>query len=186
MKRINLNLTLLLLVISSAAYGQHTSTISDKFFHFLNSYQKDSLHQLIADDFQLTRTYTSFAHDKFTFLENYLPMSKAFNGKYQILKIFEDQEPQQYLVEDHSDYLKYLNVDYPTWNFFITTENNKIKQVTIDTTETYPMYLIELKKADEKFTTWLKVNHPEDTKEALFYEEGKLSDRLKEYAKKEN
>jgi hypothetical protein len=178
------NLTFLFLLISLTACGQHKSSTADKFFEFLNAYQKDSLQNILTDDFQLKRTYTTYANDKSSFLEKYLTNSKAFNGKYKIVKVMDYNEPQRYLVEDQSDYLKYLNVDYPTWEFSITTEDNKIKLVTIDTTETYQKYVEEIKIADEKFMTWLNVHYPEDTKEMLYNQAGLLTKRLKEYAKR--
>lgn len=184
MIRFILKLTFLLLMTSVTASGQNTQSSAGKFFDFLNSYQKDSLQNILTDDFQLKRTYTTYSNDKNSFLEKYVPNSKAFNGKYKILKIITDIEPQQFLVEDQSDYLKYLDVDYPTWKITIATEQKKINQVTIDTTDVYQNYLADIKIADEKFTTWLKVKYPEDTQEELYNQEGLLTKRLKEYAEK--
>jgi hypothetical protein len=184
MTRILSSLTFLFLLFSMSTCGQNTPSASDKFFDFLNNYQIDSLRNLLTDDFQLKRTYTSYSNDKTSFLDNYLPNSKTYNGKYKILKVITDIEPQQFLVEDLSDYLKYLKVDCPTWKITLTTEDNKIRQVTIDTTETYKKYSADIKIADEIFMTWLKANYPEDTQEMLYNQEGLLGKRLKEYAEK--
>ena len=102
------------------------------------------------------------------------------------MKVISEIEPKQFLVEDQSDYLKYLNVDYPTWKITIYTKHNKINLVTIDTTETYEKYLANIKIADELFMTWLKSNYPEITQEMLYNQEGLLAKRLKEYAEKKN
>lgn len=184
MTRILSNLTFLFLLFSLTTCGQNTPSVSDKFFDFLNNYQIDSLRNLLTDDFQLKRTYTTYFNDKSSFLENYLPNSKNYNGKYEILKVITDIEPQQFLVEDQSDYLKYLKVDYPTWKITISIEDNRISQVTIDTTETYKKYSANIKVADEIFMAWLKANYPEDTQEILYNQEGLLVKRLKEYAEK--
>ena len=170
--------------LSLTSCVQSQSNTSDKFFEFLNSYQEDSLRNILTDDFQLNRTYTTYSNDKSSFLDEYLPNSKAYNGKYKILKVISEIEPKQFLVEDQSDYLKYLNVDYPTWKITIYTKHNKINLVTIDTTETYEKYLANIKIADELFMSWLKSNYPEITQEMLSNQEGLLAKRLKEYAEK--
>jgi hypothetical protein len=174
--------TFLLLLVTLTAWGQSQKNISDIFFEFLNSYQKDSLQNILTDDFQLNRTYTTYSNDKSSFLDKYLRNSKAFNGKYKILKVISENEPKQFLVEDQSDYLKYLNVDYPTWKITIFTKNNKINMVTIDTTETYEKYSANIKIADEIFMNWLKSNYPNVSQEMLYNEEGLLAKRLKEHA----
>ncbi len=184
MTRILSNLTFLLSLISLTASGQYTTSTADKFFYFPNSYQKDSLQNILTDDFQLKRTYTAYSNDKISFLDKYLSNSVAYNGKYNIIKVITDIEPQQFLVSDQSDYFKYLNVDFPTWKITITTKDKKIKQVTIDTTEVYQKYLADIKIADDVFMTWLKVHYPRDTAEILSNQTGLLSKRLKEYAEK--
>jgi hypothetical protein len=166
------------------ACGQSRPNASDKFFEFLNSYQEDSLRNILTDDFQLNRTYTTYSNDKSSFLDEYVPNSKAYNGKYKILKVISEIEPKQFLVEDQSDYFKYLNVDYPTWKITIYTKDNKINLVSIDTTDTYKKYLANIKIADELFMTWLKSNYPDITQEMLYNQEGLLANRLKEYAEK--
>lgn len=176
------HLIFLFLLISLASFGQKKPSPEDHFFNWLNNYQKDSLRNLLAEDFLLRRTYTTYFNDKSSFLDKYIPDSKAYNGKYKILKVITDIEPRQFLVEDQSDYLKYLNVGYPTWNITLMVKDEKIQQVIIDTTEAYQKYLEEIKVADEKFMTWLKFNYPGDTREILNNQEGLLVKRLIEYA----
>ena len=172
--------------LSLTSCVQSQPNTSEKFFEFLNSYQEDSLRNILTDDFQLNRTYTTYSNDKSSFFDEYLPNSKSYNGKYKILKVISEIEPKQFLVEDQSDYLKYLNVDYPTWKITIYTKHNKINLVTIDTTETYEKYLSNIKIADELFMSWLKSNYPDITQEMLSNQEGLLAKRLKEYAEKKN
>lgn len=171
------------MMISLTACAQKSPSSGEKFFIFLNAYQKDSLQNLLTDDFVLKRTFTHYQNDKQSFLENYLTFSKALNGKYLLLNVINESEPQQFLVEDRSDYLKYLKVDYPTWKITISTEHNKIKLVIIDTTAVYQKYLSEIKIADKKFKAWLIANYPEETQENLYNQEGLLNKRLKEYAR---
>ena len=140
----------------------------------------------MTDDFQLVRTYTTHANDKSTFLDTYLNHSKSFNGKFKIIKVVSATEPQEFLVEDQSDYLKYLNVAYQTWKMTVSTKDKKVNRVTIDITESYPKYVEDLKMADEKFMTWMKVKYPNVTQEILFAEEGLLLKRLREYSAKKN
>jgi hypothetical protein len=97
-------------MFSLTACAQNVTSPAGKFLSFLNDYQKDSLQNLITNDFQLKRTYTKYDNDKSSFLDKYLPNSRAYNGKYIILSVISDIEPKKYLVEDQSDYLKYLNV----------------------------------------------------------------------------
>lgn len=184
MSRILSNLTLLFLFISLTTYAQYKPSAANKFFNFLNAYQKDSLQNILTADFHLNRTYTSYSNDKTSFLNKYLLNSKAFNGKFKILYCINEMEPQQFLVEDQSDYLTYLHVAYPTWKFTICTEHELIKLATIDTTEMYQKYLTEIKIANEKFEAWLKIKYPKDTLDELYNQEGLLTKRLEQYAKR--
>ena len=56
--------------------------------------------------------------------------------------------------------------------------------MTIDSTESYQTYLLQVKQKDENFESWLKVNYPNETKENLYSTTGLLTKRLKEYAEK--
>jgi purine-cytosine permease-like protein len=57
-------LTILLGLSFFVACGQHLKTNpADKFLEFLNNYQIDSLRVLIADNFQLKRTYSTYANN---------------------------------------------------------------------------------------------------------------------------
>lgn len=179
-------LTLFLGLTFFVSCGQNVkSKPADKFLEFLNNYQVDSLQILTTEDFQLKRTYTTYTNDKKTFINEYIPTSKSFNGKYKVLKTNDTELTTEFLVEDQSDYFKYLNIDYPKWKIILTTTNqDKIAVMTIDTTESYQAYLSQIKQKNEDFESWLKANYPDETKDNLYSTTGLLTRRLKEYAKK--
>jgi hypothetical protein len=118
LSRLLFSLTLLLLT----ACRQNSYTVADKFLEYLNKNQKDSLQNILSDNFHLKRTYTDFENDKLSFLNEYLPHTKSYNGKYKILEVIEPNEPKQFLVEDQSDYFKYLNIPCPNWKITIRTK----------------------------------------------------------------
>jgi len=152
---------------------------------FLNNYQTDSLRTLLDDNFQVKRTYVTFTNDKATFIDTYIPTSKNFNGKYIILNSSYDQRESEYLVEDRSDYFKYLKIDYPKWKIKLTVnEQSKIETMTIDSTETYQTYKFQMQQKDKEFEIWLATNYPNETKEKLYSTSGLILKRLKEYAEK--
>jgi hypothetical protein len=179
-------LTLLLGLSFIVACGQSSKTKpSEKFIAFLNNYQVDSLQILVADNFQLKRTYSTYANDKKSFVETYVPNSKNFNAKYKIIKSTNSGQTTDFLVEDQSDYLKYLNIDYPKWKVqIVTNEQEKIERMTIDTTENYQTYLKQTKVKGEQFESWLKQKYPDETNEILYNTTGLLTQRLKEYSTK--
>ena len=182
-KRISYLITITCLLLASTAPAQNSNSPAHKFIAFLNHYERDSLQILLMDDFLLDRTYTNFANDKTSLLDQYLPHSKNFNGKFNILKTLSETDPVQFLVEDQSDYLKYLNIDCPSWKIAISTRGEKVYRATIDTTQSYQKYLADLKVKDAAFERWLLRKHPDETKEILYHTEGLLIRRLKEYAK---
>ena len=156
---------------------------ADKFLDFLNNYQVDSLETLVADNFQLKRTYTTYTNDKKSFIDKYVPNSKSVNGKYKILKATNSGLTTDFLVEDESDYLKYLNIEYPKWKVqIITNGQGMIENMTVDTTENYQTYLTQTKEKGEQFDSWLKLKYPNETDETLYNTTGLLIQRLKEYS----
>ena len=159
-----------------------TNESSDNFIKFLNHYQKDSLQDILAKNFQLTRTYTNYKNDLNSFLGEYLEYSKAFNGKYRILETISFTEPKIYLVEDESAYLEYLRVALPKWKITIKRNvQNKVEQVIIDTTSSFERYKTEISSKEEYFKNWLKINHPTENLEELQKNKGLLFERLKLY-----
>lgn len=175
-------LSILLFLLSiSRVYGQSPKATADKYLEFLNEYQSDSLRNLLTDDFLIKRTFANYTNDKSSFLNSYITYSKNFNGKYRVLEVVADEETVHYLVEDQSDYLKYLRIEYPTWKIAVTTKENKVQTVVIDTTETTSKYLADVKKKDIGFKDWMKNRHPEENQASLYNVEGLLIKRLKEY-----
>lgn len=178
--------TLLLGLTFFVSCGQNLkSNTADKFLNFLNNYQIDSLRAVLADNFQLERTYTTYTNDKNSFIDKYVPNSKIFNAKYKIIKRNNSGRTTEFLVEDQSDYLKYLDIDYPKWEIKIAANGQeKIENMTIDTTENYQTYLTQTKKKGEQFESWLKQNYPDETNNILYSTTGLLTQRLKEYSTK--
>jgi len=165
------------------SYGQVPgSPAVYKFFEFVNSYEVDSLQSLLTDDFQLSRTYTSYGHDKRSFLENYIPQSKKFNGKFSIVSVTQQHLVASVLVEDQSDYLNYLRIDFPKWEFQLSVnEQGKIVKATIDTTAGYSLYLKQVAEKSQRFEEWLKQKYPSESNTSL-QDSGLFVRRLKEYA----
>ena len=158
---------------------------AEHFLNFLNNYQVDSLQNLVAENFQLKRTYTTYTNDKKSFIDKYVSNSKNFNGKYKILNTNKIEHMTNFLVEDQSDYLKYLNIEYPKWKVqIITNIQEKVESMTVDTTENYQSYLMQTKEKSEQFENWLKLKYPNETQEQLFKITGLMTQRLKEYSKK--
>lgn len=179
-------LTLLLGLTFFVSCAQNSKTNpAGKFLEFLNSYQIDSLQVLISDNFQLKRTYSPYSNDKKSFIDRYVPISKNFNAKYKIIKTTYSEQTTVFLVEDQSDYLKFLNIGYPKWKIqFVINGQDKIERMTIDTTENYQVYLTQTKEKSEQFESWLKQKYPGETNEILYNTTGLLTQRLKEYSSK--
>ncbi len=179
-------LTILLGLTCFVSCGQNSRTNpADKFLSFLNRYQVDSLQTLLSDNFQLKRTYTTYTNDKKSFIEKYVPNSKNLNAAYKVLTTIQNGQTTDFLVEDQSDFLKYLGIDNPRWKVQVTTnEQEKIVLVTIDTTESHQAYLTQTKEKGEQFEKWLKQKHPGETQEQLYNIAGLLTQRLKEYSTK--
>ncbi len=178
-------LTLSFLCLASCFCLGQKKDASDKFIEFLNLHQKDSLQNILASDFQLTRTYTDFKNDLNSFLGEYLERSKIFNGKYNIVRTLSVKEPRSFLVEDESDYLRYLKVEFPQWKItIIRNAENKVEQVIFDTTFTYRKYNIEMKSKEKNFSSWLAKHHPEETLDDLQKNISLLLQRAESFSKK--
>lgn len=181
-----IKLSIVLFMIGQAVYGQNPkSNTAEKFMTYLNNYQVDSLRNLITNNFQLKRTYSQYTNNKTSFLEDYVKKSKVFNGKYKIIQTTQSGQTTDFLVEDQSDYLKYLRIIYPKWKIKIeVNEQEKVESMIIDTTQNYPVYSKEVKEKDALFEQWLKQKYPNETKERLYKTTGLFIKRLKEYSKK--
>lgn len=173
-------------MIFGVAIGQNSADVTLDFFKYINAYRADKLDPLLAEDFEMKRTYAVAKHDKNTFLYSFIPGSKACHGKFKVLKILGNNEPRQFLVEDQSDYMKYFGIDSPTWIFTIVTKDNLIQHVTVDTNETYRPYRTALQHAHAPFIDWLKANYPWEYQTDRYFEAGRLSRRLREYVRQRN
>jgi hypothetical protein len=171
----------LLFFISIHSFAQKIKTPAEKFIVFLNNYQADSLQVLLADSFKLTRTFTSYSNNRASFFDFYIPYSKECNGKFKILKKTSGKNSVQFLVEDESDYYKYLDVDSVTWKILVSFKGNKVESVVIDTTESYSKYVSEMELKEKPFHEWLKKNYPEESSEKYQMGDGMLLKREKEY-----
>ncbi len=183
------NSTILILILELIFFvscGQNSNlNVAQKFLAFLNNYQTDSLHNLVADNYQLKRTYTTYTNDKLSFIEEYIPTVENYKGKYRILKTTANGPITDFLVEDQSDYLKYLIIQYPKWKIQITANGKeKIESMIIDTTDNYQDYLIQAKEKGHQFDRWMKEKYPDETNDILFKTKGLLIQRLKEYSNK--
>jgi hypothetical protein len=176
--------TLLLGLTFLVSCGQNSRLKpAEKFITFLNNYQADSLQILVADNFQLKRTYSTYANDRKSFLGNYFQDSKNINAKYKIIKSTNSGQTTEFLVEDQSDYLRYLNIEYPKWRLQVVTNGQeKIESMTIDTTENYQTYLTQAKIKGEEFEKWLKQKYPDEAGNLLYNTTGLFPKRLKEYS----
>ena len=179
-------LTLLLGLAFFVSCGQNSKpNPADKFLGFLNSFQIDSLQVLVADNFQLQRTYSTYTNDKKSFVGKYIPTSKNLNGKYKIIRATYSGQTTDFLVENQSDFFKFLNIDYPKWKVQIVTNGQeKIERMIIDTTENYQAYVKQAKEKGEQFESWLKQKYPDETDEILYNTTGLMTQRLKEYSTK--
>jgi hypothetical protein len=155
-----------------------------RFIRFLNEYNTDSLAPLLAENFQWKRTFGSSGHDKRSFLENYIPVSKAYNAGFLILRTISPANPVQFLVEDKSDYLKYLEIPAPTWKLFITVKQDKIETVTVDTTASSKRYFEQASKKTEKFESWWDIQYPRERERNS--DPGLLIRRLREFVRLED
>jgi len=185
----NLNiLTLIFGFIFCVSFGQNSKPNSaDKFLSFLNNYEDDSLRIIVADNFKLQRTYTTFANDKKSFLENYVKDSKVYHGKYRVLKRTENGNKTEYIVKDESNYMKYLKISYPKWIITILTNNeNKIEHMLIDTIGNHQLYLTQSKQKTKEFEKWITQKYPTQYLEDMYTNEKKLTALLIEYSKYKN
>jgi hypothetical protein len=179
MKYIPVHLLFFLCLQNISATAQNS--VVEKFFQYTNNFQVDSLRSILTEDFTFRRTFTTRTNSKSNFLNDYMPLSKQFNGKFILRKVISEDEPTQYLVEDQSDYLELLDIQYPQWILTIETKGDSIQSVLEDTTDTYIMYKMESKLKDHAFSTWLLLHYPNETKSVLYSTEGLLRKRLLEY-----
>ncbi len=158
-KLISLGIFILLQLFVNA---QSTDELINKFFRYTNAYQKDSLEILLTDDFELTRTYTSYKNDKTSFLNNYIDYSQLLKGKFTVIDISQSSEKSIYMAVDSSLYYTLLEIPNPIWKFSFTTKANQISKIQIDTTDTYTNYSLVLKDKNMHYENWLEQKYPNE------------------------
>lgn len=159
-------------------------SLPETFINLLNNYNKDSLNIITSNNFHLTENYVSHSFSKAEFLDNFLTSSKAINGKFKIIKTLSNNEPTVFLVEDITDYSKYLNLKPLIWKMVITTKDGKIEELISDTTAGYKIYHDDFIIKHDHFIKWLNVTYPNEPEDSLFNNvNGLFAKRLKEYSK---
>lgn len=157
--------------------------VAERFMQYLNNYQAKQLSRVTTDDFQLTRTYSKITQDKAAFISEYIAECKLYNGKFVVLNKMLDADTVSFLVEDASDYLKYLGVSYPTWQVrLIVSPQNRIESMVIDTTVDYQNYQRNIIDKSNQFNQWLKVTYPNDNNQSQTSNHQLELKRLQEYA----
>lgn len=157
--------------------------VAKRFMQYLNNYQAKQLSRVTTDDFQLTRTYSEITQDKAAFISEYIAECKLYNGKFVVLNKMLDADTVSFLVEDASDYLKYLGVSYPKWQVrLIVSPQNRIESMVIDTTVDYQNYQRNIIDKINQFNQWLKVTYPNDNNQSQTSNHQLELKRLQEYA----
>jgi hypothetical protein len=136
--------------------AQSNDVIVNNFFQFTNEYKKESLENLLTDDFELTRTYSTYKNDKSSFLTNYLNYSQLLKGKFTVINRIHSNEKSIYLAVDSSLFYTLLDIPSPIWKFSFTILSNKITKIQIDTSDSYTNYLSVLQEKNNQFESWLQ------------------------------
>jgi hypothetical protein len=174
---------LLLLPLLSAAQEQTAM----RFMNYMNEYQADSLRSMLSENFVLTRTFTSYTNDKTSFIDKYISNAKNCNAKFISIKTLKADNPVQFLAEDKSDYLKYLDIRPLLWKISITVNNDKIESMTVDTVKgATNEYFTQIRVKMKMFEDWLNKEYPGEINGRLYEEPGLLTRRLSEFAKLED
>ena len=179
-KNLPIFLTLLTSLYLFSCKQSHES-VSDKYFRFLNNRQADSLQLLLTSDFKVTLTYTTYFYNRDDFFNTYLKIKRENNERTKIIKTIRDKEPKQFLVEDSSDYLKYLDVKSTTWIVTVKSKDDKISEVIMDTTERSRNFFNDVKEKANQFNAWLRNKYSYQYPGNLYDTAGLLLRRLREY-----
>ena len=185
MKKLLTFFAALLILFSFTLCTESHEDASTRYFRFLNGQQSDSLQLLLTPDFKVTLTYATYFYNRADFFSKYLKNLKDHNEKTRIVKTLSDKEPKQFLVEDSSDYLKYLNIGNPTWIVTVKSQDDKISEVIVDTTKMSRQFFKDVKEKSDHFHEWLEKKYSYQSPSILFDTAGLLLKRLREY-KQEN
>lgn len=159
--KIKTSLCLLLTVIGCMTISAQKTSTADQFLNYLNKYQKKELTAIITPDFKFKRQFSTKTTGRKEFLDSYLEDSQTLIAKFKVIKKPDGKNQNYYVVEDQSQYLKLLDVQFPKWNMTITTVAGKVSQVLLAPSDDYDTYIAELNSKGEEFNTWMHENYPE-------------------------
>jgi len=161
---------------------KNTPTVGERYIAHMNTFNADSLNVLLDDSFKLSRTFAKVTHTKTTFLTQYLPLCQSLHARYDILEKA-GGNPEEILVQDHSDFFTLLQIPEPRWKLKIyKTPANLISKVEIDTTEGYAAYQQTAAFMNTQFVKWLEETHPDESLNILVADKNNLySKRLLEF-----
>lgn len=143
-------------------------TAGERYIYFANTYNKDSLDKILADDFILKRNFTTFTNNKESFLGSYLRNTSRVHGHYDILSKTPTGNPEIFLVENSSDVFTYLIDVKPKWQISVHTNKDRLVDIVqIDTVPGYSQFKQTLEFVQYKFDKWLRLAHPGETNNSL-------------------
>jgi hypothetical protein len=158
-----------------------------RFMNYMNEYQADSLRSMLEDSFTLKRNFTGDNNDKNFFINTYISNAKNCNAKFISIKTLKKDNPVQFLAEDKSDYLTYLDIRPLLWKITIDVNNDKVKSMIVDTVKGATMeYFSNIRAKIKMFEDWLNKEYPGELSGRLYQEPGLLTRRLSEFAKLED
>lgn len=160
-------------------------TIGERYIYFANTYNKDSLDKILADDFILKRNFTTFTNNRESFLGSYLRNTSRVHGHYDILSKTSNGNPEVFLVENSSDVFTYLIDVKPKWQISVHTNKDRLVDVVqIDTVPGYNQFKQTLEFVQYKFDKWIAKAHPGETTNILIGDTTDLyTKRLMEFQK---
>ena len=172
----------LLLFVAVMTASLSCSTVSsdpeEQFIYYMNRLDKVKLDELLTEDFVLSRSFADYRNDRASFLGEYLQSAKDVNGVFNIM----ERSGNTFVIEDQSDYFKYLDVDYPNWKLTVNTRKGKVYSAVIDTIENHYLFVREVKAKEIAFDTWRKKAYPNDVSATGFKGTALTMKRMKEYS----
>lgn len=157
-------------------------TPGEKFIHYVNTYQKDSLQQIITPGFVYKYGFVDYKHDYNSFINQYINLSKSLEADFVVIKKLPGKNPEKFHLRDNGNYFKYLEVTPPEWIISIHTDDaGMIDWAQLDTVQGYAKYVAEITPKNKKFENWLGANFKEDLNIMVTDTTGLYSRRLKEY-----
>ena len=143
-------------------------TIGERFIHFANTYNTDSLSTILADDFILKRNFTTFTNDRQSYLTNYTRNAARLHGRFDIISKTGNGNPEVFLVENSSDVFTYLLDEKAKWQLSVHTNKDRLVDVVqIDTVAGYNQFKQRLVFVQSKFDKWLSLAHPDESPNTL-------------------